>query len=196
MRSATKLYAVHGENRPLPVILYTTPAKALLAFLLSGSRQGTFGQTKGLSTLLGQGALPLFQQAKDIQGGKVATELEFLGSTDFYLSEFALDNTSVIRQTVATSIKFIPPPIVRKADTNIDANATLLSYEKVIRQINPQVLMSTYAVDEISSAHLKMTETQRYSINWEIVALSFIAFISLNSTFEKIETDLPKVFTQ
>jgi hypothetical protein len=195
MRSATKLYAVHGENRPLPVILYTTPAKALLAFLLSGSRQGTFGQTKGLSTLLGQGALPLFQQAKDIQGGKVATELEFLGSTDFYLSEFALDNKSVIRQTVATSIKFIPPPIVRKADTNIDANATLLSYEKVIRQINPQVLMSTYAVDEISSAHLKMTETQRYSINWEIVALSFIAFISLNSTFEKIETDLPKVFT-
>jgi hypothetical protein len=181
MSSDVKLYAVRSAINSMVPDLYTSPAKALLAFLLNGSRQGTFGRSKGSSTL----TVP----------GKVATALEFLPSTDYYLAEFTIDKSSVIQKTTATSIKFIVPSIFRKADGNIDANATLLNYEKSLQQVEgTAVPISAYSVDAVDGSNLKLAESQRYAINWEILALSFIAFMSLNASFEKIETDLPKVF--
>ena len=197
MQQTMKFYAVHDSNLSTLKQVYASPAKALLAFLIKGHRQGSFGQTKDAN----KQSLSLFQSAKEIVPGKIATALEFLGSREYQLSEYTLSSFQPIPSPTYIGLPMLMPTksIVRKADGTMDANGTLAVYELLIRTAPVNVndpSFEHYTLDSFSTANFqnKLVETTRYAINWEVLVLSFVALASIGASFEKMERDLPAIF--
>ena len=193
-----KFYAVHEGTSGIPPVVYSSPAKALLAFVVINHRDGIFGQTKGIG--VGNGALPLFKRIEHIVPGKIATGLEFISPSTYTLSEYTKSSQQVLNQSYEDLAMMLPTKaITRKADSTMDANGTLLAYQLIIRtaHLNPNdPAIQIYKVDSFSTVGVEksLLETARYDINWEILSLSLVAFVSIGSSFEKIERDIPAVF--